>query len=163
MKWLKKLEAKLQEITPEEIKALGDELPKAGRKDKVIGELPDNLKPLAVYVSRLRQKAIEMREDFFLKTGKEGHHPDATGRCETCKRFEKEQKAIMKEIELVSDMLWFMVFDELALEPEADCIGISKGFAVIETTSSDRGNVIAIGIAPSSLERLFEMLSEDDR
>lgn len=135
MKWLRDLIARIEGFSSEEAK---DQEPSTDIEEgeKVIGEVPADLRNLFLYGRAVVERLNVMKRDH------KKEHDDPNHTEEACEKFASSAAALMDEIEVVEKAFWRGLREELKFS--ADGVGVRKGWAVVEMPEEKPSSVIEV-------------------
>ncbi|MFA5098972.1 MAG: hypothetical protein WC461_02005 [Candidatus Paceibacterota bacterium] len=159
-KWLRKIAAMVQEI-PESFKFSLSDLPEKEAKEEEKGKLSEEMATLFKVLHWLKVKAKEAYED----------HAKVCATCDPseCEEFRRRTEMAEAESEIVKNILFFSIREELGLNVyDYPSVGIRKdGVIVAVSAEEDNGigvDVISVGVGlPPELAEIFSRAQGENR
>jgi hypothetical protein len=141
MKWLEDLLERIASFL-ESNPVIEEPDEEVAENEKIIGEVPEDLRKLRAYNSSLVKKANEL-----VKTHMKEHvHPNQTS--EMCKKFHDSILPLGNEIEITRLFFWSRINNELKIHNGNT--GLRKGWKVVEipeeSEKSERPEIHIVGI-----------------
>ena len=155
MKWLEDLLERIASFL-ESNPVIEEPDEEVAENEKIIGEVPENLKKVHAYMDFLAKKLKKMVKEY----NKEelegpGHTP------ETRKKFHDSLSPLMDELKIVKVAFWREFQNELKISVEG--IGVRRGWKVVEIPTSEESekpemSIHIIGIGGGGIDPLFASL-----